>query len=81
MKKILSTYFIYLAVMQHPIPQCENAISPLHSITGSATISTNDCSQMLPVVVNQSFTSLWRNFGPLLRAELVKLVTNVGFEE
>ena len=67
------TYFIYLInkVMQHQIPLCEKVIAPLHSIPGCATFSCNDYNQMLPAVVYQSLTSLWRNFDPLLHAELL----------
>ena len=67
------TYFIYFIkkVMQHPIPLCEKVIAPLHSVTGCATFNCNGCNQTLPVVVDQSITSQWRNFGPLFHAELL----------
>jgi hypothetical protein len=57
--------------MQHTMPLCEKVIALLHSITGCATFSCNDSNQTLPVVVDQSLTSLWRNFGQLVHAELL----------
>ena len=65
--------------MQHPIPLCEKLIAPLHSITGCATFSCNDCNQTLPVVVDQSLTTLWRDFGQLFHAELLYLNNTCGF--
>ena len=69
----MDTNFIYLInqVTQRPIPLCEKVIATLHSITGIATFSCSDCNQMLPVVVDQSLTLLWRNSVPLLPAELL----------
>uniref|UniRef100_A0A0E9RMQ0 Uncharacterized protein n=1 Tax=Anguilla anguilla TaxID=7936 RepID=A0A0E9RMQ0_ANGAN len=36
--------------------------APLNIITGCTTFSSNNCSQMLPEILYQSVTSLWRNF-------------------
>jgi hypothetical protein len=69
----LHTYLNYFTnnVIQHPMPLCKEVIALFHSITGCATLSCNDCNQTLPVVVDQSLTSLWRKFGPLFHAELL----------
>jgi hypothetical protein len=58
--------------MQNLIPLWEKVIAALHSVTGYAT------NQMLPVVVDQSHTSLWRNFVPLLNC--FNAVIFVGFQ-
>ncbi len=43
---------------------------PLNLITGCGTLCSNNCNQAFAVTGNESFTSLWRNFGPLFFAEL-----------
>ncbi len=43
---------------------------PLNLITGCATLCSNNCNQAFAITGNESFKSLWRNFGPLFFAEL-----------
>ncbi len=43
----------------------------LNLITGCATLCGNNCNQAFAITGNESFTSLWRNFGPLFLAWIV----------
>ena len=68
----LHTCFIYFInkVMHHPMPPCEKVIAPLHSVTGFCHLWLQRLQPLLEVV-DQSLTSLWRNFGPLFHAALL----------
>ncbi len=48
----------------------ENNNCLLNLITGCATLCSNNWNQAFVITGNESFTSLWRNFGPLFFAEL-----------
>lgn len=43
---------------------------PLNLITGCAIHGSKNWHQAFGITHNESFTSLWRNFGPLFLAEL-----------
>ncbi len=47
--------------------RCETGVN---LITGWATLSSNNCNQAFAIICNESVTALWRNFGPLILAEL-----------
>ncbi len=50
---------------------CVKKCLPLNLITGWATLSSNNCNQAFAITCNESVTALWRNFGPLILAELL----------
>ncbi len=52
---------------------------PLNVISGCATLCSNNCNQMLAITGNESFTSLWRNVGPLFFEECFNSAALKGF--
>lgn len=55
--------------MQHLYHRCEYVTAPLIIMTGCATYYY--CNQTLQITGKQSFTSLWKNFGPRFFVELL----------
>uniref|UniRef100_A0A8C5DEU6 Tubulin alpha chain n=1 Tax=Gouania willdenowi TaxID=441366 RepID=A0A8C5DEU6_GOUWI len=46
---------------------------PLNLITGWATLSSNYCNQAFVITCNESFLTLWRNFGTLIFREIISI--------
>lgn len=52
---------------------------PLNIITGCTTLSNKKCNQAFAITHNESFTSVWRNFGLIFCADLFSFIHIWGF--
>ncbi len=73
--------FFIMKGKQNPNPHGPvwKSVCTLNLITGWATLSSNNCHQAFAITCNESVTVLWRNFGPLILAELLEFSHIGGF--